>query len=206
MKRLVIGITGGIASGKTTVMKILAGRGIRTISADDLAHDCIRRGRPAYRAIVRRFGTEILGRDRQIDRHALGTIVFSNLAKRKTLERIVHPCVAKGLRQFIRTHHGVMALDIPLLFEAHYESWIDKTIVVYCSRAQQVKRLIARNHFSNAEALARIRSQMPLSVKRQKADFVLMNTGTRSRLREKLLDNGFASGIIIPVKTSYRRS
>jgi dephospho-CoA kinase len=163
-------------------MKILAGRGIPTISADDLAHACIKRGRPAYRTILRHFGQDILGSNGQIDRSQLGKIVFADPRKRKALEKIIHPCVAKGLKQFIRSHHGMVALDIPLLFEAHYESWLDKIVVIYCSQAEQIRRLQLRNHFFRAEALRRIRAQMPLRQKRRKADIVLMNTRNRAFL------------------------
>jgi dephospho-CoA kinase len=182
VKRLILGITGGIASGKTTVMRILAGRGIPTISSDDLAHACIRRGRPAYRAIIRRFGKSILSPSGQIKRRRLGEIVFSDVKKRKALEKFVHPCVVKGLKLFIRRHaRGVIALDIPLLFEVKLQKLVDKIIVVYCTRSQQIARL-RRLGFSRAEALARIRSQMPLAQKRHKADIVLSNTRHRSYL------------------------
>jgi len=183
VKRLILGITGGIASGKTTVMRILAGRGIPTVSADELAHSCIRRGRPAYRTIVRRFGTGILGPDSQINRQRLGAIVFDDRKKRKILEKIVHPCVVKGLRSFIKSHNrGIIALDIPLLFEAKLQQLVDKTVVVYCTPKQQIARLRRRTYLSRSEAFARMRTQMSLAQKRRKADLVLMNTHGRAAL------------------------
>jgi dephospho-CoA kinase len=186
MKRLILGITGGIASGKSTVMKILAGRGIPTVSSDDLAHDCIWRGRPAYKSILRRFGRDILSPNGQINRHKLGEIVFADTKKRKVLERIVHPCVIKGLKVFIKKHpKGIVALDIPLLFESELQNLVDKTIVVYCTRAQQISRLRRRTGLSRAQALARLRAQMPLTQKRRRADIVLMNTRDRSFLIRK---------------------
>jgi dephospho-CoA kinase len=187
MPKIILGITGGIASGKTTVMTLLAKAGIPTISSDDLAHDCIRRGKPAYRAILARFGREILGSDSQIDRKKLGAIVFPDPVRRRRLEKIVHPCVAKGLRQFIKRHHGVIALDIPLLFEAGYEKWFDKIIVVYASKADQIRRLGRRNGLSRQEALQRISAQMPLAAKRRRADKIIYNTGTLKHLRRQLL-------------------
>jgi len=186
VKRLILGITGGIASGKTTVMRMLARRDIPTISSDDLAHAAIRRGRPAYRAIIRRFGRSVLKKG-QINRAILGRIVFGNSKERKALERIVHPHVIRGLKDFIRRHpKGVIALDIPLLFEAKLTKLVDKTVVVYATPAQQLSRLRRKTGHSRAAALARIRAQMPLSQKRRRADFVLTNTGRLASLRRQV--------------------
>ncbi len=187
VKNLILGITGGIASGKTTAMRILSARGVPGISSDELAHACIKRGRPAYRAILKRFGREILSPNDQINRRRLGEIVFADPRKRKALERIVHPCVIKGLKAFIERHHkGVVALDIPLLFESKLQHLVDKTVVIYCTRAQQIARLRQRTGLSRAQALARLRAQMPLGRKRRKADRVLQNTRTRAYLRRQI--------------------
>ncbi len=167
-------------------MRMLSNAGIPTISADDLAHSCIRRGKPPYRAIVRAFGQEVLAENHEIDRRKLGKIVFTTPAMRKRLEKIVHPCVAKGLKRFIRSRKGIIALDIPLLFEAKYEEWVDKIVVVYCSRAQQIKRLISRRRLTRREAFQRIAAQMSLSSKRRRADIVLNNTGTPASLRRQV--------------------
>lgn len=175
-RRLILGITGGVASGKTTVMRELARAGIPTISSDELSHRCIRKGRPAYRDILRVFGRSILRSDRQIDRAALGRLVFKDPRQRRRLERIVHPCVVKALRRFIRRHYGVIALDIPLLFEAHMEKRVDKIVVVYCRREQQLARLRDRS-LSRAEAARRIDAQISLQKKRAWADWVIENTG-----------------------------
>jgi dephospho-CoA kinase len=185
-KKLVLGITGGIASGKTTVMTMLAKAGIPTINSDDLAHACIKRGTPAYRAILQHFGEEIVDPNQEINRGRLGKIVFANSAERRQLEKIVHPCVATKLKHFIQSHAGTIALDIPLLFEAKYESWVDKIIVVYCSKAEQLRRLQARNGLSRGEALRRIAAQIPLSVKRSRADIVIDNTRTLAYLRRQI--------------------
>ena len=184
--RRVLGVTGGIASGKTAVLKLLAKSGIPTIDADDLAHACIRRGKPAYRAILARFGSDVLRSDRQIDRRKLGKIVFSDSARRRQLEKIIHPCVAKGLRQFIRRHQGIIALDIPLLFEARYESWMDLIIVVSSTPAQQLRRLMRRNRLSRLEARRRLASQIPLADKCRRANLVLDNTRTPEWLRDQV--------------------
>ncbi len=188
VKRLILGITGGIASGKTTVMRILGGGGVPTVSSDDLAHESIRRGRPAYQSILRQFGRGILDSNGQISRRRLGKIVFAVPKKRKTLEKIIHPWVIKGLKAFITRHpKGVVALDIPLLFEARLKGLVNKVVVVYCTRAQQIKRLRRRMGLSHHEALDRLRTQMPLGQKCQRADIVLQNTGTFLHLRRQVV-------------------
>jgi dephospho-CoA kinase len=187
MSKVIIGVTGGIASGKTTVMRFLAKRGIPIVSADELAHHCILRGNPAYKAILRHFGEAILDMGGQISRQKLGRIVFANSAQRRHLEKIVHPYVAKALRRFIQSHHGTMALDIPLLFEAGYATWMDEIWVVYCSQAEQIRRLMRRNGFTRQRALQRIAAQIPLPVKKRHADIVIQNTGTLPMLERQVL-------------------
>ncbi len=184
--RIVLGVTGGIASGKTTVMRVLANAGIPTIGADGLAHACIRRGKPAYGAILRYFGKDILASNREIDRHRLGKVVFADPKKRRQLEKIVHPCVFQGLRRFVRGKTGLVALDIPLLYEAGYEKWVDAVVVVYASKDSQIERLRRRSGLSRRDALQRLAAQMPLAAKCRRADIVLRNTGTRSALEQEV--------------------
>jgi len=184
--RLVLGITGGVASGKTTVMRLLTQAGIPTVSSDDLSHQVIRKGTPVYRKVLKRFGQGIVRSNGQISRGDLGHIVFRDPSERRWLERQIHPVVVRKLKHFIRSHHGTMALDIPLLFEARLQKLVDKIIVVYSSRAQQMERLRRRNGLSRQEALARIASQMSLSSKRRRTKFVLENTGSLARLRRQL--------------------
>jgi len=187
-KKLILGITGGIASGKTTVMKMLAKAGIPTVPSDDLAHQAIRKGTPVYKRILKRFGRGILRSSGQICRTDLGNFVFNDPADRRWLEKQVHPVVIRGLKKFIRAHHGIMALDIPLLFEAKLQKLVDKTVVVYCSRAQQLDRLRRRNGLSRQEALQRIAAQMSLAVKRPLADIVLHNNSTLAHLRRQIIN------------------
>ncbi len=186
MKRLVVGVTGGIASGKTTVMRLLAQKGIPGISSDDLAHDVIKKGKPAYRAIVRAFGSGVLDNDRQINRVKLALVVFSNPAQLKRLERMVHPQVIRELKRFIQRHHGVIAVDIPLLFEAKLTHLVDRILVVYCSRPQQLSRMLKRDKLSRSQALARLKAQWPLASKLKGADIVVRNTGNSSKLRREV--------------------
>jgi dephospho-CoA kinase len=187
MSAFVLGVTGGIASGKSTVMKLLARQGIATISSDELAHRCLRKGTKVYRAIWKRFGNDVLDKNGKVIRRKLGEIVFSNPVKRKALERIVHPCVIKGLKQFMQSHRGIVALDIPLLFEAKLSRLVDKSVVVYCRPNQQLMRIRRRDRLSRREAVARMKAQMPLAKKRERADFVISNTSRISALLPQVL-------------------
>jgi dephospho-CoA kinase len=182
-KRIVIGLTGGIATGKSAVLNELRRRGIPAISADTLAHQCLHHGHSTYRRIVRHFGAEILNDKKAIDRKRLGQIIFASSVKRRWLEKQIHPWVIQQLRLFIRKHPGLTALDIPLLFEAHLENLVDVTVVVSCSFATQVRRVMRRNGLSRSFALQRIRSQMPLSLKRKRADYVISNNGSLKDLK-----------------------
>jgi dephospho-CoA kinase len=187
INRWVIGVTGGIASGKSTVMRLLARRGVATISSDDLAHQCLLPHRPSYKKIVKHFGAGILSRKRQIDRARLGRIVFSKPQERRWLERQIHPYVIKELKTFTKRHRGLIALDIPLLFEKRLERLVDQTLVVSCSQNDQIKRLKRRNGLSSKEARLRIRAQMPLTIKRRRADYVLKNNGNRAALARQVV-------------------
>jgi dephospho-CoA kinase len=187
-KRFVLGITGGIATGKTSVLQELKRRGIPTISSDDLAHACLKPGHPAYRKAIQHFGRDILGPRHQINRKRLGQIVFANPKERKWLERQIHPWVQRALMSFIRKYRGLTALDIPLLFEAGYQNKVDAVVVVGSSQASQLSRLKRRNGLEKRAALQRIQAQWPLSVKRKRADFVISNDGTRAQLRQAVGD------------------
>lgn len=185
-KRLILGITGGIATGKSTVIKMLAKAGIPGISSDALAHEAIRKGKPAYRQILKRYGKKLLRYNGQLCRMKLGRIVFSDPKERLWLEQQVHPYVIKKLKNFARAHTGTVALDIPLLFEAGLESLVDKIVVVAAPRAAQIRRLKQRNGLSTADANHRISAQWPLSKKIRSADVVLYNDATLRSLQKQV--------------------
>lgn len=175
---ILIGLTGGVATGKSTVAKLFKKCGAVVIDADELAREIVKPGKPAWREIVRVFGKEVLNQDRTINRHALGAIVFRHPAKRRTLERIIHPRVGREQMRLARqaaqkNPMAVVIYDVPLLFEAGIDKRVDKTIVVTADRKTQIARLKKRNGLSPAEALRRIKSQMPLAEKCRRADYVL---------------------------------
>ncbi len=184
--RLIVGITGGIATGKSTVLQEFARHGFAVASADTLAHHCISKGTFCFRAIVRHFGKEVLSKEGEIDRKKLGEIVFVRSAERHFLERQIHPCVIKKLKHFIRTRQGLIALDIPLLFEARLQSLVDRIVVVFSSEKNQRERLKKRNLLNHQQAHSRIAAQWPLYKKCLLSDFVIDNSGTIAELREKV--------------------
>jgi dephospho-CoA kinase len=184
---ILIGLTGGVATGKSTVAKLFERCGAIVIDADKLAREVVQPDKPAWREIVRRFGTSVLNGDKTINRQTLGQIVFQNRTKLRQLERIIHPRVAREqarlTRQAARNDpHSVVIYDVPLLFEAGIDKRVDKTVVVTADLKTQIERLKKRNGLTRAEALRRIRNQMPLSLKRHRADYVLDGTKQPRRL------------------------
>lgn len=185
---ILVGITGGVASGKTTVAGIFKQCGAVVIDADKLARDVVNPSKPAWREIVKTFGKGVLNPDRTINRHVLGTMVFRHPAKRRSLEQIIHPRVAREqirlTRKAARTNpKAVVVYDVPLLFEAGIDKRVDKIIVVTADRKTQVARLRTRNGLTVAEALRRIKSQMPLTKKCRRADYILDGTLSHQVLR-----------------------
>jgi dephospho-CoA kinase len=184
---ILVGLTGGIATGKSTVAKIFKRCGAILIDADELAREVVEPGKPAWRAIVKLFGKSVLNQDRSLDRQALGSFVFHNRTKLRQLERIIHPRVAREQQRLVRRiakgkPRAVVIYEVPLLFEAGVDKRVDKIIVVTADRETQIARLKKRNGLSHAEAIRRISSQMPLAKKIQRADHVLNGTLPRPSL------------------------
>ncbi|WP_246941097.1 dephospho-CoA kinase [Bacillus pinisoli] len=187
---IIIGLTGGIASGKSTVANMIREYGIPIVDADLIAREVVQIGRPAYKEIVETFGESVLLEDGSIDRVTLGSIVFNNEEQRKRLNEIVHPAVRKEMmdqkEQFLQAGANAVVLDIPLLFESKLTYMVEKTIVVFVDSSTQLKRLMERNQFSVEEAEARINSQMPLIKKKELADQVIDNNGTIDKTKKQL--------------------
>lgn len=183
----IIGLTGGIASGKSTVASMMAGEGIPVVCADELALDAVDRGKSAYKKIVRTFGRAVLNKDKSINRARLGAVVFTSAAKRKKLERIVHPEVIRELKKSIeklkRRGKKAVVLDIPLLFEEKLDRLCDKVIVVYAPETKMRQRLQERNALTASEIKSRIASQLSIEEKRKRADIVIDNSGPLSKTR-----------------------
>lgn len=187
---LVVGLTGGIASGKSTVSSMLKEKGITVIDADLEARLAVEKGEPAYNEIVSYFGKEVLLEDGTINRAKLGSIIFNDEEKRLKLNSIVHPNVRKRMLdkkdQAIRNGEKLIIMDIPLLIESKLTYMTDKILLVYVDEKTQLKRLMERNHYSEDEALSRINSQMPLKEKVSLSDAVINNNGTIEESKNQL--------------------
>ncbi|MCG9127113.1 dephospho-CoA kinase [Candidatus Poribacteria bacterium] len=189
---LIVGITGGIACGKTTVSKLLADKGAIPINADEIGHLLLKADSPVINELVDTFGSDILEESGDVSREKLGAIVFKDENERKKLNQILHPIIIEKSRSKARelvsdNPKCVVLLDAPLLIEAGAYDSVDLIVVVTTSQEQQLERIIKRSHLLNRpispeEAQARIDAQMPLSEKVKYADVVIENEGTENQL------------------------
>jgi dephospho-CoA kinase len=190
---IVAGLTGGIATGKSTVSAILESAGAIIIDADHIARKVVKKEEPAWHKIVEHFGRDILLPGGEINRPLLGDIVFNNPDEKEILNDIVHPVVKaethKRLKQIERaTPKAVVILDVPLLIEAGMHKGLPEVIVVYAPEHIQLQRLRQRDNLSETDALARIRSQMSIEKKKKLASIVIDNTGIKDKTREATLN------------------
>lgn len=185
-----LGLTGGIACGKSTVCRHLAGRGWFVIQTDELGRQSLEPGTLGYKKVVDAFGPSILNKDQSVDRSRLGCIVFSDAASREQLNSILHPIIRDlwqgQLKTHLEKHPGVPAVvEIPLLFETRAESSFVRTVSVGCSREQQLQRMRARG-WDEEESDRRLRAQWPLADKMKMSDHVIWNDGTPALLHAQL--------------------
>lgn len=187
---MIIGLTGSIASGKSTVAKMLEKYRFPIVDADQVARLVVEPGEPALTEIVAAFGEEILLEDGSLNRKKLGNLIFHDLSKRAILNGIIHPAIRKEmLRQrdeWLNNGAEVVIMDIPLLFESKLQHFVEKILVVSLSEEKQLERLMERNQLSEEEARARISSQLPLSVKEEGADAVIYNESTLEKTEQQL--------------------
>jgi dephospho-CoA kinase len=187
---LIVGLTGGIASGKSLIAGIFKDLGAHIIDADRIVRELLEPGQDAWKEVSGYFGDDIMMPDRGIDRRKLGQIVFSDPAKREWLNQCLHPRVfeayaAQVKRLCARTPDAIVVFDAALLMETGFHKKMDKTVLVYAHSDQQLSRLMERDRFTREQALARIQSQMPISEKRRYADYVIENTGTREEAERR---------------------
>lgn len=186
----IIGLTGGIASGKSTVANMLSEKGFSIIDADIAARVVVEPGEDAYEQIVTQFSEDILLDDGTINRPKLGSIIFNDEEKRKMLNSIVHPATRKKMFEWkdeaIAKGKQTVIYDIPLLFESKLTHIVEKTVVVYVDEKTQLKRLMERNDLTEEEAKARIASQLPLRDKVDLADEVVNNNGPIDETKEQV--------------------
>lgn len=186
----IIGLTGGIASGKSTVSNLLRQAGMPIVDADQITRQVQRPGSTALDKLAAAFGNQIIQPDGNLDRAQLGKRVFADAAARQELNQIMQPLIRDAIWQAVDTlkkqNIPNVILDLPLLYEQHYDEDCDLVVVVTVSSDTELHRLMARNHYSAAEARARIAAQMPLSEKVARADVVIDNDASLEQTRRQV--------------------
>lgn len=190
MKVLRIGLTGGIASGKSTVSEMLADMGAVIVDTDKIARNVTQPGSAALMAMHRHFGDEILTAEGALRRDVAGAIVFSCPAEKRWLEDLLHPLIREQAEEqakaAIAAGHGVVVFDVPLLFESGWSQWVDEIWTVYVTPEMQKKRLQIRDGFTEKEMMDRISSQWPIELKKDRADVVIDNTGSKEETKRQV--------------------
>jgi len=187
---LVVALTGGIASGKSTVSGMFAAAGVPVICADELAWEAVDPASPLLEEIRRLFGDTVIDRQGRLDRAAMARLVFQDASRRKILESVVHPWVLaeteRRIRELATQGHDLVIVDVPLLYEVGWNEGFDKIVVVYVPEELQATRLSERNQMESAEVAARLRAQMPIEEKKRLADIVVDNSGTIENTRSQV--------------------
>lgn len=186
---LVVGLTGGISSGKSTISSWFLQKGIVVLDADQIVKNLQRPNSPLVLKLAEEFGASIVNENGELVRDVLGKIIFYDQEAKELLNAMIHPLVQAKLEEEIerlkKVGEGLVVLDIPLLFESRFEALVDRTVVVYVSPDVQLQRLMKRDQIDREYALAKMNSQMSLDEKRARADYVLINNGTMGQLREQ---------------------
>ena len=185
----VLGLTGGIGSGKSTVSQMFAEYGAEVVDADQIAREVVAPGQPALQAIREAFGAAVIRPDGRLDRTRLGGLIFRDPQSRARLNAITHPRIQERLQQEVevrRPREGILILDIPLLYETGRGDMVEAVIVVWVDRVTQLRRLIERAGLTANEAAQRLAAQMSLDEKRSRADYVIDNTGSLETTRQQV--------------------
>lgn len=186
---MIIGLTGGIATGKSTAAKYLQKKDVKIIDADQISHQITKKGKKGWQLVVEEFGYDVLKSNGELNRKKLGEIIFSNPEKRKKLESLLHPLIIYKMKeqahQYLESEEIVVFMA-PLLYEAGLARFCNQIWVIASSKEEQISRLKARNGLNRKEALQRIKSQMSLSQKKRQADIIIENNSTIAELKSKL--------------------
>lgn len=187
---MIIGLTGSIASGKSTVANMLREKGYPIVDADVIAREVVEPGSPVLEEIQRAFGKDVLREDGTLNREQLGSIIFHDESKRKQLNELIHPAIRQQMvsqkENYLSQGYRTVIMDIPLLFESKLHGYVEKILVVSVTEEVQKQRLIARNELSEQEAAARIASQLDMRIKESGADAVIHNNGTVEETEKQL--------------------
>ena len=201
MKKQIIGITGGISSGKSNVASEIRKFGYPVFDADLISKESLDYNTPCYLMVCEIFGEKILNSDFTINRQKLATIIFNDVSKRQELMKIIHPYVKKELEEnILKSTSDLVFIDVPLLFETDFHLMCDKIICVYLDKNLQLERLITRDNIDKSLAIKKIESQLPLDIKVKKSDYVINSSGTLSETKKQIeklmgvLTNGKTNG------------
>jgi dephospho-CoA kinase len=192
-KGLLVGVTGGIATGKSTVSRLLKAKGAELIDFDILAREVVEKGKPALKQITEFFGNNVLCDDGTLDRKKVSGIVFSDPEKRKKLESITHPAIFDAFHQKEKkikkeNSSAIIQAEIPLLIELNLMHMFDKVVVVYIPKEEQIKRLVIRDGIDESQAANILKSQLPIDEKKEVANFVFDNSGKPEDMELKIND------------------
>ncbi|MEK4025122.1 dephospho-CoA kinase [Sporosarcina sp. FSL W7-1283] len=187
---MIIGLTGSIASGKSTVANMLREKGYPIVDADVIARQVVEPGSPLLNEIQHAFGSDVIQKDGSLNREQLGALIFHDENKRVQLNELMHPAIRGEMvsqkEQYLQQGYQTVIMDIPLLFESKLHSYVEKILVVSVTKELQKQRLIARNELSEQEADARIASQLDMDIKESSADAVIHNNGTIEETEKQL--------------------
>ncbi|PID20317.1 dephospho-CoA kinase [Sporosarcina sp. P3] len=187
---MIIGLTGSIASGKSTVANMLREKGYPIVDADVIAREVVEPGSPLLKKIQQTFGEEVLREDGTLNRERLGAIIFGNEMKRQQLNELMHPAIRGRMvsqkEDYLTQGYQTVIMDIPLLFESKLQNYVEKIVVVSVTKPIQKQRLMARNELTEAEADARITSQLDMRIKEKGADAVIHNNDTVEETEKQL--------------------
>jgi len=186
-----VGLTGGIASGKTTVLNMFGRLGAVIIDMDRIARDVVAPGSAGLERVVEEFGPAVLAGDGSLDRRKLRRIVFEDAARRKVLESIIHPAVLEGFAVRVEAvasqqSEAVILAEVPLLFEVGFQALFDAVVLVYIPAAMQIRRLVIRDGITESEAETALEAQLPIEKKRSWADYVIENDGGRESTEKQV--------------------
>ncbi len=187
---LIVGLTGGVATGKTAVSEVLKEEGAYIIDADQIARELVQAHRPAWNKLVKAFGREILQEDGSIDRKKLAERVFADPNQRRLLNQILHPMITDEIDRRTREigkkdPEAIVVIDAPLLIEVGYHRRVDKLVVVTSTQTKQIERLKVRDRITPEKSMRILSSQMPVEEKAKLADFVIRNEGSLAGVRKK---------------------
>ncbi len=183
-----IGITGGIGSGKSTVSKYLIDKGYRVLDADVIGKGLLKPNTPTIKKVEKAFGSEVMNPDGTLNRRKLAQLIFTDPAKKRALEEIMHKKIFDVIREQSQsyTEKGILFVDAPLIFEAGWDACMDKVIVVDADIETRIKRVMKRDFLSREEIVNRMMNQLNDAVRNEKADFILDNSGNKTKLYEQI--------------------